>query len=99
VIKYEKRCKYAKDILQSLKTTSEMWKAQPRLYWAFHISEGTVCNYCKIRTREHPENTKEKSPVVFTVSACQRKGNEEKKRWGSREKAKKKITYRKNCSE
>jgi hypothetical protein len=39
-----------------------MWKASDRLYWAFHIWEGTVFNYCKIKFRPGsvPENTKEK---------------------------------------
>jgi predicted glycosyl hydrolase (DUF1957 family) len=59
-----------------------MWKAQYSLYWAFHISEGTVFNYCKIRAREHPENTKEKSPLVFMVLACQKKDNGEKEKVG-----------------
>jgi hypothetical protein len=46
-----------------------MWKASDRLYWAFHISEGAVFNYCKIKLRPGsvPENTKEKSPLVFTT--------------------------------
>ncbi len=48
--------------------------------WGFHISKGTVFNYCKIRAREHPENTKEISPLVFTVLACEKEGNGEKKR-------------------
>ncbi len=94
MIKCEKRCKYAKDRLLSLKAVpSDMW------YWAFLISEGRVFNYCKIRVREHPENTKGKSPLVVTVLACQNKWNGEKKRWGSHEKAKKKITCQENCSE
>jgi hypothetical protein len=42
--------------------------------------EGPVFNYCKIRARERLENTKEKSPLVFTVLACQKEGNGEKKR-------------------
>jgi hypothetical protein len=50
------------------------------LYWGFHISKGRVFNYCKIRVREHRENPKEKSPLVFRVLACQKKGNGEKKR-------------------
>jgi hypothetical protein len=50
-----------------------MWKAQYRLYWALHISEDTVFNYCTFQAREHPENTKEKSPLVFTVLACKRR--------------------------
>jgi hypothetical protein len=29
-------------------------------YWAFHISEGTVFNHCKIQAKERPENTKGK---------------------------------------
>jgi hypothetical protein len=61
--------------------------------------EGPVFNYCKIRARENLENTKERSPLVFTVLACQKEGNGEKKRSGSHEKAKKKITCQKNCSE
>jgi hypothetical protein len=40
-----------------------MQKIKYRLYWAFHISEGTVFNYYKIPAREHPENTKEKSSL------------------------------------
>jgi hypothetical protein len=32
-----------------------MWKAQCIAF-----------NYCKIQAREHPENIKEKSPLVFT---------------------------------
>lgn len=28
-----------------------------RLYWAFHISEGTFFNYCKIQVNNHPKNT------------------------------------------
>jgi hypothetical protein len=32
-----------------------------------HISEGTVSNYWNIQAREGPENTKGKSPLVFTA--------------------------------
>jgi hypothetical protein len=47
-----------------------------------HISEGRVFHYCKIRVREHPENPKEKSPLVFRVLACQNKGDGERKGGG-----------------
>jgi hypothetical protein len=57
-----------------------MRKAQYRLYWGFHISQRRVFNYFKIRARERPVNAKEKSALVFTVLACQKEGNGEKKR-------------------
>ncbi len=61
--KREKRCKYAKDRLQSFETVpSKMWKTGPG-----HISEGTFSNYWNIQARVGPENTKGKSPLVFTA--------------------------------
>lgn len=33
----------------------------------FHTTEGTAFNYCKIQARERPKNTKEKSPLLFTL--------------------------------
>jgi hypothetical protein len=46
-----------------------MCKASDRLYWTFHIWEGTVFSYCKIKFSPGSvlENTKEKSSLVFTT--------------------------------
>jgi hypothetical protein len=33
----------------------------------FHTTEGIAFNYCKIQAMERPENTKEKSPLVFRL--------------------------------
>jgi hypothetical protein len=35
--------------------------------------EGTVFNYCNIQAREHPQNTKEKIKLVFTMGENYRK--------------------------
>jgi hypothetical protein len=50
-----------------------MWKGQYTLYCAFHIWEGRVFNYCKIRAREQLENTRKNHRWSFQFWRVKRK--------------------------